>query len=118
MYNIVEKIYRSEHSARTNTRMRYNIDMHADAFLIDDRHKGKDYCHNTNWEQMIPGQLFAYIMFRTKREGKSIQSWIRFALQDFLSKSLDETKTFTTSSGKFFDANPGLKFTPQRRNHK
>ena len=34
MYNIVEKIYRPEYSPQSNSRMRYNINMHVEAFLI------------------------------------------------------------------------------------
>ena len=98
MYNIVEKIYGSAYSPSTSSRMRYDIDMHVDAFLMDNKDNPRGPYYNLKREQMIPRQLLLYTKFRTKREGKSIKAWIGYALQDFLSKSQEETKTFITSS--------------------
>ena len=49
---------------------------------------------------------------------KSIQAWIGYTLQAFLSKTQEETKTFTMSSQQYFNESLGLKFTPRRRNRK
>mmetsp|Transcript_27725 Transcript_27725/g.59260 ORF Transcript_27725/g.59260 Transcript_27725/m.59260 type:complete len:123 (-) Transcript_27725:275-643(-) len=95
MHNIVEKMYGPEYSPKTNSSMRYDIDMHVDAFLMDDKDNPKGFYRNFNREQIIPRQLFAYIMFRIPRDEVSIQAWIGYTLQRFHSKTLDKTKTFT-----------------------
>ena len=76
LYNIVEKVYWPEYSpTKTNSRTRrYDIDMHVDGFLMDDKDNRKGLYHNSNGEQIIPRQLFAYIIFRTPRDGVSIQA--------------------------------------------
>mmetsp|Transcript_15837 Transcript_15837/g.32453 ORF Transcript_15837/g.32453 Transcript_15837/m.32453 type:complete len:101 (-) Transcript_15837:165-467(-) len=95
----------------------YDITMHVECFLSEDKTNPRGYYYNTNQEKMIPRQLFSYIMFKSERKGRSIQAWIGFALQTSLAKSTEEIKTTsTTSRRRFFDANPGLRFTLRCRN--
>ena len=53
MYNIVKKVYGTEYPPKTNSCMRYDIDMHVDAFLMDDKDNPKGFYHNSNWEQKL-----------------------------------------------------------------
>ena len=112
MYNIVEKVYGSEYSPRSHSQMRFDMNMHVDAFLRENKDNPRGLYCNTSQEQMIPRQFFSYIIYKSVREGRSIQAWVGYPLQTFIGKSTDETKTTTTSSRQFFDANSGLKFTP------
>ena len=115
MYNIVERIYGEEYSAETNKTIREDVNLHVDAFLdINRKNKTGPYC-NSDREEIIPRHLLSYIMYREKRDGRSVQAWIGYALQTFLDKTSDEIKTQTTSSKRFFDANPGLTLTPRKR---
>ena len=71
MYNVIEKIYGPEYSPCSNSRMRYDIDMHIDALLTKNKDNKRGPCYNANWDQLIPRQLY-----KAAREGKSIQAWI------------------------------------------
>ena len=118
MYNIVERVYGEEYSAETNVTIREDINLHVDAFLEINRKSETGPYHNSEREEVIPRQLLSYIMYRSDRKGRSIQAWIGYALQTFLNKSSDEIKTQTTSSKRFYDSNPGLRFTPRKRKRK
>mmetsp|Transcript_20892 Transcript_20892/g.42999 ORF Transcript_20892/g.42999 Transcript_20892/m.42999 type:complete len:99 (-) Transcript_20892:224-520(-) len=96
--------------------MRYDINKHIKAFLSEDRDNKKGCYHNANWEQVISRQLLSYIMFRTNRRGKSIQAWIKYALQNFLGKTQEDSTRFTGNCWRFYESNPGLKFTPRHCN--
>ena len=115
MYNIVERVYGEEYSAETNVTIREDINLHVDAFLEINRKNKTGPYRNSEREEVIPRQLLSYIMYRSDRKGRSIQAWIGYALQTFLNKSSDEIKTQTTSSKRFYDSNPGLRFTPRKR---
>mmetsp|Transcript_26601 Transcript_26601/g.58545 ORF Transcript_26601/g.58545 Transcript_26601/m.58545 type:complete len:231 (-) Transcript_26601:36-728(-) len=73
-----ESLHRPEYSPRSHPRMRYDITMHVECFLVEDNTNSRGYYYNTNQEQMIPRQLFSYIMFKSEGKGKSIQAWIGF----------------------------------------
>ena len=115
MYNIVERVYGEEYSAETNKTIREDINLHVDAFLEINRKNKTDPYRNSDRKEIIPRHLLSYIMYREKRDGKSIQAWIGYALQTFLNKTSDEIRIQTTSSKRFFDTNPGLTLTPRKR---
>ena len=60
MYNVNEKIYGPEYSPRSNSPMRYNVDMPIDAFLKENKDNERGPHYNANQDQMIPRQLFSY----------------------------------------------------------
>ena len=115
MYNIVERVYGEEYSAETNVTIREDINLHVDAFLEINRKSKTGPYHNSERKEIIPCQLLSYIMYRSDRKGRSIQARIGYALQTFLNKSADEIRTQTTSSKRFYDSNPGSRFTPRKR---
>ena len=71
MNNIVEKIYGPEYSPQTGSRMRYDIDMHVEAFLMDDRDNAKGYYHNANQEQISNANCSHTLRSELTEEGKT-----------------------------------------------
>ena len=119
MYNIVERVYGKEFSAaETNKTIREDMNLHVDAFLEINRKNETGPYHNSEQEEVIPHHLLSYIMYRSNRKGRSIQAWKGYALQTFLNKTSDEIRTQTTSSKRFYDLNPALRFTPRKRKRK